>query len=229
MRQSSTLGQQRPVGGSSTPEIDPTIWSERRRFAGPQLGYYHDIGDIWLEMLPTSVAVRILGVPERSGSWDVSMLWNQFGYLEGTAFPTRLGNTILTGHAHLASGARGPFFRLNQLRWGDEVIIRGFGYRHAYEVRHIGFIRPKDFSLAAYRDRDWVTLLTCKDHDKELDPYQSRMGSKQPSSGSFETDELGTYTTRKLPRVGRHFSRALSANILNRAVPGPNSDRPWRR
>lgn len=104
------------------------------------------------------------------------MLWSQSGYLEGTAFPTRIGNTVLTGRAHLANGARGPFFRLNQLRRSDEFVIRGFGFRHVYEVRHLRFLRLTDPSLTAYRDKDWITLLTCKHHDKELEPYDSRMG-----------------------------------------------------
>ena len=176
MRQSGTTGQLKPVGGSSTPETDPTPRSETRRLAAPQVGYYHHVGDLWLEMPQAGVAVRILGVPDRRGSWDVSMLWNHSGYLEGTAFPTRIGNTVLTGHVYLANGARGPFSQLNQLRRGEEIVIRGFGYRHVYEVRNIRFVSPKSSSLSAFRHQDWITLLTCKESDKDLNQHVSRMG-----------------------------------------------------
>lgn len=136
---------------------------------------YHDIGDIWLEIPQLNVEVLILSVPKVGGTWDVSMLWNRSGYLEGTAFPTRIGNTALTGQAYLANGAPGPLFRLGELRWSDEVVIRGFGYRHIYEVRSIRFVRLKDFSMLAHRDQDWITLLPCKENDNDLDAYLSRM------------------------------------------------------
>ena len=164
------------ANASSLPEAGPLPGTALPLPSQPQIGYYHDIGDLRLELPKLDVQVLILGVPYEQRSWDVSMLWNRSGYLEGTAFPTRIGNSALTGHTHLASGAPGPFFRLGELRWSDEVVIRGFGYRHIYVVRHIRFVRPKDSSVTAYRDQDWITLLTCKDHDKELDPYVSRMG-----------------------------------------------------
>ena len=142
----------------------------------PQVGHYLSTGETWLEISQLNVEVPILHVPYQDGSWDVSRLSHEAGYLEGTAFPTRIGNTALTGHAYLANGARGPFFRVIELRWGDEVVIRGFGYRHIYEVRHIRFVRLKSSSLTAYRHQDWITLLTCKESDKDLDPDVSRMG-----------------------------------------------------
>ncbi len=176
MRRSGYESSPNRANASSLPEAGPLPGTALLLPSQPQIGYYHDIGDLRLELPKLDVQVLILGVPYEQGSWDVSMLWNRSGYLEGTAFPTRIGNTALTGHAHLASGARGPFFWLNQLRWSDEVVIRGFGYRHVYEVRHIRLVRLEDSSLTAYRDQDWITLLTCKDHDKELDPCVSRTG-----------------------------------------------------
>ncbi len=141
-----------------------------------QVGHYLSTGETWLEISQLNVEVPILRVPYQDGSWDVSRLSHEAGYLKGTAFPARIGNTALTGHAYLASGAPGPFFRLSELRWGDEVAIRAFAYRHTYEVRNIRFIRLLDSSANAYIDTDWLTLLTCKEHDQNIDAQIRLMG-----------------------------------------------------
>lgn len=55
--------------------------------------------DFWLEIPSQKVKMDIVGVPRVDGEWDVSWLGKSAGYLEGSAFPTYSGNSILTGHA----------------------------------------------------------------------------------------------------------------------------------
>ncbi len=44
------------------------------------------------------VSTYVTTVPFRDGEWDVTWLGNQVGYLEGSAYPTWSGNTVLTAH-----------------------------------------------------------------------------------------------------------------------------------
>ena len=150
MRRSGNESSPNRENASSLSEAGPLPGTALPLPSQPQLGYYHDIGDLRFELPKLDVQVLILAVPYEKGSWDVSMLWDRSGYLEGTAFPTRIGNSALTGYTHLASGAPGPFFRLGELRWGDEVVIRGIGHLHMCKVRPIRFVGPKDSSLTAF-------------------------------------------------------------------------------
>ena len=44
------------------------------------------------------VNAAIDGIPKSGDSWDVSWLGKSAGYLYGSAFPTRVGNTVNTCH-----------------------------------------------------------------------------------------------------------------------------------
>ena len=89
---------------------------------------------------------QIIGVPKNGGTWDVTWLNAQAGWLEGTAFPTWAGNTIITAHSYLQDGWAGPFSRLEQLRFGDRINIQAWGQQYAYEVRQTRVIRAAEFA-----------------------------------------------------------------------------------
>ena len=54
--------------------------------------------DLWLEIPRLSVKMTIVGVPQSSDGWDVAWLDKNAGWLDGSAFPTWNGNSVLTGH-----------------------------------------------------------------------------------------------------------------------------------
>ena len=62
--------------------------------------------NMWLEIPSLGVKQPIVGVP--GPKWDVTWLGSNIGYLQGTAFPTWNGNSVLTGHATNANGKPGP-------------------------------------------------------------------------------------------------------------------------
>ncbi len=136
---------------------------------------YRSLGDLWLEVPDLGVQIPIVGVPLQDEGWDVTQLWDQAGYLEGTAFPTWAGNTALSAHVYLSDGTPGPFVRLGELLWGDEVILHAFGQRYRYEVRQVTSVRPDDLSVLRHEEYDWVTLITCQGYDEQQDAYRSRM------------------------------------------------------
>lgn len=133
------------------------------------------MGGLRLEIPSLGLNQAITGVPLGEGGWDVSWLWNQVGYLEGTAYPTWNGNTVLTGHIYLSNGLPGPFIKLGQLGWGDQVVIQSNGLKYTYEVRERSYVRPNDKDLLKHEAYDWLTLLTCADYSERLNTYRLRL------------------------------------------------------
>jgi LPXTG-site transpeptidase (sortase) family protein len=132
---------------------------------------YQDYGSMRLEIPSLGESLAIVGVPKSGDGWDVRWLGEQAGYLEGTAFPTWAGNTGLAGHSTLADGSPGPFAKLGMLRWGDEVIIQGWGQRYVYAVRQNSLVGPGQLGALQHEDLDWVTLITCQGYDELSGKY----------------------------------------------------------
>jgi LPXTG-site transpeptidase (sortase) family protein len=140
----------------------------------PPTKAYSSLGELWLEIPPLNVQTTIVGVPEGGSGWDTTWLWDQAGYLEGTAFPTWPGNSGIAAHANLPSGQPGPFAGLSSLRWGDRVIVHAWGQRHVYEVRKVTQVRPEDIKALTHEEYSWITLITCSDYDEKLGEYNAR-------------------------------------------------------
>jgi len=129
---------------------------------------------IWLEIPKLRLDLPVVGIPLVDGEWDTSWLFNQAGYLEGTAFPTLPGNTVIAGHLYDYTGKAGPFAELSHLRFGDEIRLHAWGHIYVYEVRDNKLVSPADLSPLHHQDLDWVTLLTCQGYDQAKDAYRNR-------------------------------------------------------
>ena len=136
---------------------------------------YDPLNGLWLEIPALGLKMPILGVPGSGTTWDLTWLTSQAGYLEGTAYPTTVGTTGLTGHVTLADGSPGPFAHLGDLRWGDPVILHANGLEYIYEVRTNQVVAPTDLSVLRNDGYTWVTLLTCKGYSAAADDYSSRV------------------------------------------------------
>jgi len=136
---------------------------------------YDTSTDLTIEIPALVVRTTIVGIPEADGTWDVSWLGDQVGYLEETAFPTWSGNSVVTGHVYGPDGLPGPFVNLKTLKWGDQVIIHFAGQRYIFEVRTNEVISPTDTSIFSHKDYPWLTLLTCKDYNVQTNSYAHRV------------------------------------------------------
>ncbi|MGD0877316.1 MAG: sortase [Anaerolineales bacterium] len=137
---------------------------------------YADLGSLWLEIPRLGVQIPIVGVPEVNGTWDVSWLGSQAGWLNGTAYPTSAGNSILTGHVYDAFGQPGPFAHLNGLWYGDQIIIHDGSSEFVYEVREVLQVDPNAVSaVIKHEDLPWVTLITCRGYDEASNSYRYRV------------------------------------------------------
>jgi LPXTG-site transpeptidase (sortase) family protein len=144
--------------------------------AQPAEKAYAALGDLWLEIPRLGVQMPIVGVPQTAGEWDVSWLGNAAGWLNGTAFPTWAGNSVMTGHVYDANGDPGPFVHLNWLWWGDKVIVHAWGAQYIYEVRSVMQVTPgTTASVLKHEELPWVTLITCRGYDEASNSYKYRV------------------------------------------------------
>jgi LPXTG-site transpeptidase (sortase) family protein len=136
---------------------------------------YTDPGNLWFEIPSLGVRASISGVPLVEDGWDLTWLNNQVGWLEGTAYPTWNGNTVLTAHNYTPDGAPGPFARLKDLKYGDTVVIHLGGMKYTYAIRG-NFVVDADntYWLTKHEERDWVTLITCQQFDDKSKTYLYR-------------------------------------------------------
>ncbi len=103
-------------------------------------------------------------------------LGNEAGWLEGTAFPTWEGNTVVTGHVWDAWNQPGPFADLKTLQYGDLITIHGFGEIHIYEVRknETVWYQVQADDIIAHENHDWLTLITCETWNSGSQEYLYR-------------------------------------------------------
>jgi len=136
---------------------------------------YTSYTDLWLEIPKLDVKMDIVGVPQTSDSWNVSWLDQKAGWLNGSAFPTWDGNSVITGHVWDALNRPGPFSNLRSLKYGDQIMIHSFGQVYTYEIRESKIVLPTNISTVFEHEViSWITLITCEDYKEQSLMYSSR-------------------------------------------------------
>ena len=132
----------------------------------PPAASYSTTTDLQLVIPALDVVTPIVGIPQNNGTWDVSWLGEDAGWLYGSAYPTWQGNTVLTGHVWNADNTPGIFVNLKQLQYGDRFTIEAYGQIYTYEVRENKLISRRNVDGAfKHESLDWVTLLSCEQYD----------------------------------------------------------------
>jgi LPXTG-site transpeptidase (sortase) family protein len=136
---------------------------------------YADLGSLWIEIPSLGLRSTIVGVPAGNGTWDVTWLYNQVGWLEGTAYPTWEGNSVLTAHAYTADGLPGPFASLRSLAYDDTIIVHMGGMRYTYALRTNSLLNASNISyLTRHEENPWLTLVTCQQYNEQTGTYRYR-------------------------------------------------------
>ena len=161
----------------NTPSLPNTGFAPGRRTVLPPMppDAYNLLGTMTLSIPQLNLRTGIVGVPMRAGQWDLSWLGNQAGYLEGTAFPTWRGNSVITAHVYDAYGLPGPFNNLFTLKWGNEVSIFLDGQKYVYEVREVRKVTPFNLAPLKHEEYSWLTLITCQGYNELTDSYKYRL------------------------------------------------------
>jgi LPXTG-site transpeptidase (sortase) family protein len=128
-----------------------------------------------LEIPKLDISAPVTTIPFEDGTWDVTWLGNQVGYLEGSAFPTWTGNTVLTAHVTTPYDTPGLFADLSSLVYGDQILIHAYGRTYTYEMRSRRIVNNTNFDATFKQERlDWVTLMTCTGFDADNGEYAYR-------------------------------------------------------
>ncbi|MGH2695615.1 MAG: sortase [Actinomycetota bacterium] len=80
------------------------------------------------------------------------------GHMPWTPLPGQPGNAVVSGH-RTTYGA--PFFHLDRVAVGDEIIVETAIGNHTYQVREILVVDPTDVWVTDPRLGAWLTLTTC--------------------------------------------------------------------
>jgi LPXTG-site transpeptidase (sortase) family protein len=135
----------------------------------------YDATSLTIEIPVIKVNSPIVGVESKKGTWDVSWLQNQVGWLNGTAYPTWKGNSVLTAHVVNADGKPGVFSKLKALGIGEYIFVYGAGYRYTYKVVSNDVVQPTDASVMKHEDKSFLTLITCDTYDAKTGTYLHRV------------------------------------------------------
>ncbi|KAF0106583.1 MAG: hmu [Anaerolineaceae bacterium] len=156
--------------------LPATGFAPDRVTALPPQAESYAASDLRLEIPRLGVSMDIVGVPQSGNTWDVSWLGRNAGWLQGTAFPTWSGNSVITAHVWNADNSAGPFVYLNTLWYGDRIIVHAWGQQYVYEVRSVTQVRP-DSTVAAFQHKDtpWLTLTTCRSWNADTGTYRYRV------------------------------------------------------
>jgi LPXTG-site transpeptidase (sortase) family protein len=131
--------------------------------------------NLWIEIPKLNVKMSIVGVPQTKTGWEVTWLGRDAGWLNGSAFPTWSGNSVLTGHVWDAVGKPGPFALLKDLKYGDQVKIHAFGQVFTYEIRESSLISPTSVTTMMKHEKEsWITLITCEIYNEKSETYSYR-------------------------------------------------------
>ena len=131
--------------------------------------------DLVLRIPGLDIEMDIVGVPLTDGGWDTTWLGESAGWLEGSAFPTWEGNTVLTGHVWDANNNPGPFASLKDLQYGEQITITAWDQTYVYEVRESSLVFPsKVEKVFQHEDYDYLTLLTCELYNPLSENYLMR-------------------------------------------------------
>jgi LPXTG-site transpeptidase (sortase) family protein len=143
--------------------------------AQPANKIYKPIDNMRIEIPTLGVNFPIVGAPLNKKGWDLTWLQNSVGYLEGSAYPTHTGNTVLTAHVTDANNNLGPFSDIKGMQLGQKIYIHANGQVYVYQVQENTKVLPANNSkIFKHEDYDWITLVTCEDYNSKTGLYTYR-------------------------------------------------------
>ncbi len=136
---------------------------------------YKPLDEIRIEIPTLGINFPIVGVSLTKNNWDLTWLSGKVGYLEGSAYPTFSGNTVLTGHVLDANNNLGPFSDIKGMRLGDKIYLHAYGQVYVYQVQENRKLSPTNTATVfKHQEYNWVTLVTCEDYNTKTETYNYR-------------------------------------------------------
>ena len=136
---------------------------------------YKDMSEMRLEIPSLSLNIPIVGVKMTKTGWDLTWLGNSAGYLEGSAYPSWVGNTVLTGHVLDERNAPGAFAYIKDLKPNALIFLHAYGTTYVYQVEESLLVKPhKVDNVFKHEEYNWLTLVTCESFSAKAESYLSR-------------------------------------------------------
>ncbi|MBW8824773.1 MAG: class E sortase, partial [Acidobacteria bacterium] len=187
---------------------------------------------------PTGAAVAVLRIPKIGldkavvEGVGVTDLRKGPGHYPGTPLPGQAGNAAIAGH-RTTYGA--PFYRLDELAPGDELLVttRQGSFRYRVDRREI--VRPDDVAVVAPTAGSRLTLTTCNPRFSARqrlvvsaalvgDPAQSAPRPPTPPTSVVASEALGGSRGARVPSL--LWGLAATAVALGAWAAG-RAWRPW--
>ena len=130
---------------------------------------YGDLDSLRVEIPKLGQSVPIVSVPLSDHGWDLTWLWNQAGWLEGTAYPSWYRQYGYYRPCLSAQWFSGTVCQSGRLSWGDEIVLYAHGLKYTYQVRITDLVAADDYSILQHKNQDWLTLFTCKEYNDQID------------------------------------------------------------
>ena len=130
-----------------------------------------------LDIPALGLDLPIVMVPQDGYEWDLTNLDMNAGWLEHTAGLNQAGNKVIIGHLDLVKNKQGPFFNLDQLKVGDQVIVTYDGIKVVYQAIRIFKVDDDDAQFVDSNYPADLTLITCLkgSWDKKAHNYHKRL------------------------------------------------------
>ena len=136
---------------------------------------YKPLNEIRIEIPTLGINFPIVGVSLSKSNWNLTWLKDSVGYLEGSAYPTWSGNTVLTAHVMDANNNLGPFSDIKGMQSGQKIYLHFKKQVYVYQVQENMKILPSNISVVFKHEEDsWITLVTCEDYDAKTAVYDYR-------------------------------------------------------
>jgi LPXTG-site transpeptidase (sortase) family protein len=136
---------------------------------------YKPLNEMRIEIPTLGINFPIVGVAATEKGWDLTWLKDSVAYLEGSAYPTWSGNTVLTAHVTDAYNNLGPFSDIKGMQAGQKIYIHFNGQVFVYQVQENKKILPSDTATVfKHEEYDWITLVTCEDYNAKTKSYKYR-------------------------------------------------------
>jgi LPXTG-site transpeptidase (sortase) family protein len=118
----------------------------------------------------------VLLIPLDEGSWDITGLGAQVGWLGSPLQSEIARNIILAGHLDFILGS-GAFASLASIRPDAEIMIYANNDVYQYQVNRIKIVPAEDISVITQDHLPILTLLTCdkESWDKKTRSYSRRL------------------------------------------------------
>lgn len=143
--------------------------------AQPAWSAYSTENELEIEIPSLGIKLPIVGVQLNKSGWNIKWLGNNAGYLEGSAYPTWNGNSVITGHVTDVNGKPGPFAYLNELKKNDLVIIHFEGQQYIYQIREDFLVNDSNIqAVFKHEEYQWITLVTCETYSEKLEKFLYR-------------------------------------------------------